>query len=60
MSKPLLSVEDLSIIYEADGEVVKAVSGLNFTLAKGETLGLIGETGAGKNNSRTRDFRLGA
>lgn len=44
----LLSVEDLSIVYEADGEVTHAVSGLNFTLKKGETLGLIGETGAGK------------
>lgn len=44
----LLSIEDLSIVYEADGEVTHAVSGLNFTLKKGETLGLIGETGAGK------------
>ncbi|WP_263079824.1 ABC transporter ATP-binding protein [Endozoicomonas sp. Mp262] len=48
MNNELLSVEDLSIIYKADGDIVKAVTGLNFTLAKGETLGLIGETGAGK------------
>ena len=47
-NQPLLSVEDLSIVYEADGEITRAVTGLNLTLNKGETLGLIGETGAGK------------
>ena len=44
----LLSVQDLSIIYEVDGEITQAVSHLNITLKRGETLGLIGETGAGK------------
>lgn len=47
-TQDLLSVEDLSIVYEAEGEVTHAVSGLSFSLKKGETLGLIGETGAGK------------
>lgn len=50
-TQDLLSVEDLSIVYEADGEVTQAVTGLNFSLKKGETLGLIGETGAGKTTS---------
>ena len=44
----LLSVQDLSIIYEVDGEITRAVSHLNIELKRGETLGLIGETGAGK------------
>ncbi|MBO9495904.1 ABC transporter ATP-binding protein [Thalassotalea sp. G20_0] len=44
----LLSIEDLSIVYEVDGETTYAVNGLNISLKRGETLGLIGETGAGK------------
>ncbi|MGI9273235.1 MAG: ABC transporter ATP-binding protein [Endozoicomonas sp.] len=54
----LLSVEDLSIIYEADGEVTQAVSGLNLNLKKGESLGLIGETGAGKSTTALGLMRL--
>lgn len=48
VEQPLLSVQDLSIVYKVDGEITHAVSHLNLTLNKGETLGLIGETGAGK------------
>ena len=57
-SEELLSVEDLSIIYEADGETTHAVSGLNIQLKKGETLGIIGETGAGKTTSALGIMRL--
>ena len=54
----LLSVEDLNIVYEADGEVTHAVSGMSFSLKKGETLGLIGETGAGKTTTALGLMRL--
>lgn len=47
-TEQFLSVRDLSVEYSADGAVVKAVSGVSFDLEKGKTLGLIGETGAGK------------
>ena len=47
-TQDLLSIEDLSIVYEVDGETTCAVNGLNLALKRGETLGLIGETGAGK------------
>ncbi|MCC8045956.1 MAG: ABC transporter ATP-binding protein [Clostridiales bacterium] len=43
-----LSVEDLVVEYTSDGEVVHAVNGVSFHLEKGKTIGLVGETGAGK------------
>ncbi len=45
---PYLSVEDLVVEYTSDGDIVHAVNGVSFTLEKGKTLGLVGETGAGK------------
>ena len=44
----LLSVENLVVEYTAGKEVVHAVNGVSFQLQKGECLGLVGETGAGK------------
>ena len=44
----ILKVEDLSIIYKTDLETVYAVNGISFFLKQGETMGLVGETGAGK------------
>ena len=44
----LLSVEDLVVQYKSDGQIVHAVNGVSFDLERGRTLGLVGETGAGK------------
>lgn len=43
-----LDVKDLTVYYSMEGKWVKAVNGVSFSLDKGETLGLVGETGAGK------------
>ena len=43
----LLDIQDLSIRYETEGGAVHAVEHLNLSLAPGENLGFVGETGAG-------------
>ena len=44
----LLSIRDLEVQYTAGGQVIHAVNGVSFDLSRGMTLGLVGETGAGK------------
>lgn len=43
-----LSVKDLTVEYTSGGKVIHAVNGVSLELKRGETLGLVGETGAGK------------
>ncbi|HEY8500099.1 MAG TPA: ABC transporter ATP-binding protein [Clostridia bacterium] len=47
MSK-LLEINDLYVQYNTDEAVVYALNGINLSIDHGETLGLVGETGAGK------------
>jgi peptide/nickel transport system ATP-binding protein len=44
----LLEVEDLDVRFYTEGGVVHAVDGLSYTLDRGERLGVVGESGAGK------------
>lgn len=48
---PLLQVENLTVEFPMGrGRTVQAVSGVSFTLNRGETLGLVGESGCGKSS----------
>ena len=47
-TKPILEIKDLSIEYCANKRVVKAVNHLDLCIEKGESVGLVGETDAGK------------
>ena len=44
----ILEIKDLEVIYKTDLETVYALNGINLTVKRGKTLGLVGETGAGK------------
>jgi peptide/nickel transport system ATP-binding protein len=48
MSENILSIRDLVVEYHTDDAVIHAVNGINLDVKKGETIGLVGETGAGK------------
>ncbi len=56
--KLLLEINDLEVVYKTDQETVQAVNGLNFTLNERETLGIVGETGAGKTTTALSILRL--
>lgn len=44
----LLSVKDLEVLYTSAGAVIHAVNGVSLEVKRGKSLGLVGETGAGK------------
>jgi oligopeptide/dipeptide ABC transporter ATP-binding protein len=44
----LLEVKDLKTYFQTDDGIVKAVDGVNFSVEKGQTLGIVGESGCGK------------
>ena len=47
-NQTLLKIEDLSTFFYTNRGVVKAVDGIDLEIGKGETLGLVGESGCGK------------
>lgn len=58
MPEKLLEIKGLTIHYETDDGVVCAVNDLNLTIYRGKTLGLVGETGAGKTTTALGIMRL--
>lgn len=58
MNEKILEVKDLVVRYETDFETVEAINGISFSLNKNETIGLVGETGAGKTTTALSILRL--
>jgi len=51
MEDVLLKVKDLRMHYITEDETVKAINGISFDIKVGESMGLVGETGAGKTST---------
>ncbi|WP_415035860.1 dipeptide ABC transporter ATP-binding protein [Azonexus sp.] len=58
MPPALLEVDDLRLGFQAGKAVLKAVDGISFTIARGETFALLGESGCGKSVSAQGILRL--
>ena len=57
-SEYALEIENLNVEYHVDKEVVHALNGISLKVKKGETIGLVGETGAGKTTTGLSILRL--
>jgi peptide/nickel transport system ATP-binding protein len=56
---PLLAVEDLRVTFEGDrGRLTEAVAGVDLSLQRGRTLGIVGESGCGKSVTALSIMRL--
>ena len=55
---PLLDVDDLRTYFDTDEGTVKAVDGVSFSVRRGQTLGIVGESGCGKSITAFSILRL--
>jgi len=57
-SQPLIQVRELTTSFYSRDGVARAVDGVSFELRRGETLGLVGESGCGKSATALSMMRL--
>lgn len=58
MTAPLLEIKDLRVEFKVYGGVLKVLDGVNFHIAAGEKVGLVGETGCGKTTTMKAILRI--
>lgn len=58
MKESMLEIKDLHVVYRTESGEVKAVNDVAFSVKKGDVLGIVGETGAGKSTTALSVLRL--
>ena len=58
MSDVLLDIRNLEVTYDTEEGIVRAVNGIDLQVRRGKTLGIVGETGAGKTTTAKSILRL--
>ena len=58
MNDVLLEIRDLEVSYDTEDGIVRAVNGIDLQVRSGKTLGIVGETGAGKTTTAKSILRL--
>ena len=58
LGTPLLEIKDLKTYFNTDEGIARAVDGMDLTISRGKTLGVIGESGCGKSVSALSVMQL--